>query len=174
MNTATTTTALQWGAFTQDATSAAPSIDWEVLTPPQTDCLYLTRFSNVTLSQRAVAVVYHVAPSTVCRHVNAGVKKLWKLGRSGAVTRLESEPDAVEGSRIPCQVCDTPHLDCLTCLERYVMPEPVYRHARRGGLAQGHGTAELRHTVDLEHHARHHAKDDDWTLGDMQHPSPEE
>ena len=107
--------AWHWGQFRADATRYAPRIAWELLTDAQADCLYLNDYSETTLSQRAIAIVYHVSPPTVNVHVKRARAALRRVGRERSYSDVPEPP--APGSRVACAECPTPWQDCTTCIE---------------------------------------------------------
>jgi len=91
--------AWHWGQFRADATRYAPRIAWDLLTDAQADCLYLNCYSQVTLSQRGIAICYHVSPPTVNVHVRRARAALRRVGRERAYQRLVADWQAAGRGR---------------------------------------------------------------------------
>jgi hypothetical protein len=170
----TTTTKTQtprtWGLFVADFTSACPRLSVSTLTSPQADVIYLHDFSERVVPFRTIAALYAVAPSTVHRHHRRGWQR---LEAAGAVAPLPEPPAA--GNRVACVECDTPWMDCTTCIDVYVIGDcdppmmrvrrdrkPTTRNALRQASREEAAGREFKSTIDLEHFAGHHAPDDDW------------
>jgi len=158
----------RWGQFRADATRYAPRIAWDLLTDAQADCLYLNCYSQVTLSQRGIAICYSVAPPTVNVHVRRARAALQRVGRERAYSDVPEPPAG--GNRVPCEVCDTPWQSCTTCIERLFFGGHNYaifrrtKHGHRRLLREEEIAAgEMDMAVNLQTQG-HRRSDADWQL----------
>ena len=158
----------RWGQFRADATRYAPRIAWDLLTDAQADCLYLNCYSQVTLSQRGIAICYHVSPPTVNVHVRRARAALQRVGRERAYSDVPEPP--APGSRVACAECPTPWQDCTTCITRLIFHDhdhPIFKrtkHGHRRLLRENEIAAgELDAAVNLKTQG-HRRNDVDWEM----------
>jgi DNA-binding CsgD family transcriptional regulator len=160
--------AWHWGQFRADATRYAPRIAWDLLTDAQADCLYLNDYSETTLSQRAIAIVYHVSPPTVNIHVRHARAALRRAGREHAYHDVPEPPAG--GNRVACVECDTPWQDCTTCIARLFFgggDHAIFRGTKQGRRRllreEEIAAGEMDTAVNLKTQG-HRRADADWQL----------
>lgn len=118
----TTTAPPRWGHYSSNATCEYPAIAWSVLTPPQTDVVYL---STNGLSQREIAMLYHVSQPAICKHMRRALERLsTSQPRPEPLPELELEPVAYRAPGRLCAVCDSPGCPCDVCVASMMRQRP--------------------------------------------------